>query len=125
MLSTLESIDRTKAAVFPVPLWLCAIIFCGGSASRVGRAVSWNSQVVTLNYRTSHSWTGIKKSAYLDLAWRIESHAVNTFQKTRPQVQGFKCLDRVEGRLGASPLYLEVILNLDKTLSDDLIIQND
>ena len=80
---------------------------------------------MTLNYKTSYSWTRGKKSTYLDLAWRIEPHAVNTFQKTRPQVQGFECLDRVERRLGVSPLYLEVILDLDKTLSDDLIIQND
>ena len=68
--------------------------------------------------------TSIEKSNYLDLARRIEPHAVNTFQKTRPQVQGFKCLDRVERRLRVSPLYLEVILDLDKTLSDDLIIHN-
>ena len=94
MWSTLESIDRTKAAVFPVPLWLCAIIFCGGSASRVGRAVSWNSEMVALKFNHMHDkCISNEKSNYLDLAGRIEPHAVNTFQKTRPQVEGFKCLD--------------------------------
>merc|ERR1719500_195168 len=36
---TLLSMARTKAAVLPVPDWDWAIMFCGGSARRVGRAV--------------------------------------------------------------------------------------
>ena len=39
--STRESIANTNEAVFPVPDWDWAIIFWGGSASRVGKAVSW------------------------------------------------------------------------------------
>jgi len=39
--STLDSIARTKAAVLPVPDCDWAIMFCGGSASNVGSAVSW------------------------------------------------------------------------------------
>ena len=37
---TLESMARTKAAVLPVPDWDWAIMFCGGSANKVGKAVS-------------------------------------------------------------------------------------
>ena len=37
---TLESIARTNAAVLPVPDCDCAIMFCGGSANSVGKAVS-------------------------------------------------------------------------------------
>ena len=38
---TLLSMASTKAAVLPVPDCDWAIMFCGGSASKVGRAVSW------------------------------------------------------------------------------------
>ncbi len=39
--STLDSMANTNAAVFPVPDCDCAIMLCGGSANRVGSAVSW------------------------------------------------------------------------------------
>ena len=40
VVSTRLSILKTNAAVFPVPDCDCAIMFWGGSASKVGRAVS-------------------------------------------------------------------------------------
>lgn len=72
---------KTNAAVFPVPDWLCAIIFWGGSAKSVGNAVSYPEINLKIN-QFPFVVNGVEKT-HLDFRWRIESHFVNTFQQFR------------------------------------------
>ena len=111
---TLESIASTNAAVLPVPDCDWAIMFCGGSANSVGKAVSYIEAIQLIKT------IAMKQEEHLDFGGGIESHCIDTLEQVGLQVELFETFHRVKRTIWVLALDLQIILVLHQALPDHL-----